>query len=125
MPTYSFLIVGTHHVHMDSLKAAWKKQAAVQIVPCEDVDRAMLGEFDLVIVDGSVGEQMLPLTEKLVGRYPNTPVIVLTLSPEWRTAREILLAGAADYAQWPGTDNAAALISLIEKRITSLREGGA
>ena len=54
--------------------------------------------YDLLLVDAS-GLQM-DLAERVAwlnGRFPNTPVIVLTSSPTWRRARDVLQAGAADY----------------------------
>lgn len=54
--------------------------------------------YDLLLVDAS-GLQM-ELAERVAwlnGRFPNTPIIVLTSSPTWRRARDVLQAGAADY----------------------------
>jgi len=122
MTIYTFLIVGNHHVHMDSLKAAWKNRASVKIISADNVDQIPSREFDIIILDGSVGEKIIDLTHQLAKRYPKSPLLVMTLSPEWRTAREVFLAGATDYAQWPGAENAATLISLIELRINSLQK---
>lgn len=54
--------------------------------------------YDLILVDAS-GLQM-ELAERVAwlnGRFPNVPIIVLTSSPTWRRARDVLQAGAADY----------------------------
>ncbi|VAW40641.1 hypothetical protein MNBD_CHLOROFLEXI01-3504, partial [hydrothermal vent metagenome] len=55
-------------------------------------------DYDLIIVDAS-GLKM-DLAERVVwlnGRFPKAPIIVLTSSPTWRRARDVLQAGAADY----------------------------
>lgn len=54
--------------------------------------------FDLVLVDAS-GLQM-ELAERVAwlnGRFPQTPIVVLTSSPTWRRAKAVLQAGASDY----------------------------
>jgi len=55
-------------------------------------------DYDLIIVDAS-GLKM-DLAERVAwlnGRFSNAPIIVLTSSPTWRRARDVLQAGAADY----------------------------
>ncbi|MCP4418604.1 MAG: response regulator [Chloroflexi bacterium] len=55
-------------------------------------------EYDLIVVDAS--GLIMELAERVAwlnGRFPNTPIFVLTSSPTWRRARDVLQAGAADY----------------------------
>jgi DNA-binding response OmpR family regulator len=54
--------------------------------------------YDLIVVDAS--GLIMELAERVAwlnGRFPNVPIIVLTSSPTWRRARDVLQAGAADY----------------------------
>ena len=54
--------------------------------------------YDLIVVDAS--GLIMELAERVTwlnGRFPNVPIIVLTSSPTWRRARDVLQAGAADY----------------------------
>lgn len=63
--------------------------------------------YEVFLVDAS-GLQM-DLAERvgwLHGRFPETPIIVLTSSPTWRRARAVLQAGAADYMRRSMTDDA-------------------
>ncbi len=54
--------------------------------------------YDLFLLDAS-GLQMALATyvAGLHGRFPQTPIVVLTSSPTWRRARAVLQAGASDY----------------------------
>ncbi|GJM42531.1 MAG: hypothetical protein DHS20C20_28130 [Ardenticatenaceae bacterium] len=61
--------------------------------------------YDLYLLDAS-GLQM-ELAERvswLHGRFPKTPIVVLTSSPTWRRARAVLQAGASDYMRRSMTD---------------------
>ena len=61
-------------------------------------DTAPVSVLDLIVVDTS-GLQM-ELAERVAwlhGRFPESPIVVLTSSPTWRRARAVLQAGAADY----------------------------
>lgn len=64
---------------------------------CALAERAT-DRFDLLVVDAS-GLQM-ELAERVAwlhGRFPETPIVVFTLSPTWRRAKAVLQAGAVDY----------------------------
>ena len=53
---------------------------------------------DLIVVDAS-GLKMR-LIERVIWlrcRYPNVPIVVITASPTWRRARDMIQAGASDY----------------------------
>lgn len=53
--------------------------------------------YDAVILDaGAVSPAATAVTE-ILRRSPSTEVYVITASPHWRVARDVLRAGAADY----------------------------
>jgi DNA-binding NtrC family response regulator len=54
--------------------------------------------FDLILIDASTIEtDDVALIQLLHDLRPTTPIVVNTLSPTWRRAREAFMAGAVDY----------------------------
>ena len=55
-------------------------------------------DFDLVVIDAhQADEDVVALVELLHCQEPRRPIIVGTMSPTWRRARQVFLAGATDY----------------------------
>lgn len=56
--------------------------------------------YEIMLLDASGLE--MELAERVAwlhGRFPQTPIVVLTSSPTWRRARAVLQAGASDYVR--------------------------
>ena len=54
--------------------------------------------FDLILIDASAIEtDAAVLIQLLHDLRPTTPIVVNTLSPTWRRARQAFMAGAVDY----------------------------
>ncbi len=91
----------TNNIHSPWLKQLTGVLAVLgELTICAEsmLDEEPDEDYDLVVVDAS-GLQM-EVAERvawLSGRFPNVPIIVLTSSPTWRRARNVLQAGAADY----------------------------
>jgi DNA-binding NtrC family response regulator len=55
---------------------------------------------DLILVDASsIGTDVAVLIKPLHSLRPSTPIVVNTLSPTWRRARDAFMAGAVDYVR--------------------------
>lgn len=72
--------------------------ASLHVVPKDKVLQVLgQAKYDLIIVDATRVEQVSTLVAHLYDRYPHMPVVVGTMSPTWRRAREAIQAGAVDY----------------------------
>ncbi|MCB8942483.1 MAG: response regulator transcription factor [Ardenticatenaceae bacterium] len=55
-------------------------------------------DFDLILIDAStIDMDAATLIQSLHLLRPTVPIVVNTLSPTWRRAREAFMAGAVDY----------------------------
>jgi len=73
--------------------------------------------YDIVIVDaGAISDTPL-LVSCIRSQWPDVRVVVVTSSPHWRQAREILHAGAIDYIQksWSKDDLFSAFQAMLDK----------
>lgn len=53
--------------------------------------------YDAVILDAGAVVMAATAVTKILKQSPSTEVYVITASPHWRVARDVLRAGAADY----------------------------
>lgn len=61
-------------------------------------DEVSWAEHDLILIDaGAVGDLTRAISQ-IRARNPEARVIVFSSSPSWEQAREVMLAGAIDYA---------------------------
>lgn len=114
--TKNLLLVGTPP---DSLWAAalrdWLGSVAdLHIVPADEA-RARLAEtvYDTVILDYSADGVAPETLRELRQLRPDTPILVVSASPTWQQAREVLAAGGIDYV--PKSLDADALRELMEE----------
>lgn len=61
------------------------------------VTRAIEKSFDIIIVDATVVKRVELLVSRIHVQQPQTRVVVVTASPDWKLARAAFLAGAVDY----------------------------
>ena len=55
------------------------------------------GGYDLFWIDSSYTHNVRGAVEYLKALHNNVPVIVVSVSPEWQSVRDAMLAGADDY----------------------------
>ena len=65
--------------------------------PGEALKQILTSNYDLVIIDATMPDSEMVLLSKIRAQQPQTRLLVLTASPTWRRAREVLKAGAMDY----------------------------
>jgi DNA-binding NarL/FixJ family response regulator len=53
--------------------------------------------YDAVILDAGAVSPVAAVVAEILNRNPSTEVYVITASPHWRVARDVLQAGATDY----------------------------
>jgi DNA-binding NarL/FixJ family response regulator len=53
--------------------------------------------YDAVILDAGAVSPVAAVVAEIQNRSPSTEVYVITASPHWRVARDVLQAGATDY----------------------------
>lgn len=83
---------------------------------CETGDAA---RYELIVIDAATaGPELVPLTRQLHKECPIVPILVVSASPTWQQAREVFLAGAADYIRKAFDERAirASLEELLGKR---------
>jgi DNA-binding response OmpR family regulator len=55
-------------------------------------------KYDLILIEASsIKGSIVALVSRLKGDCSGTPIIVVTTSPTWQNARDVFIAGAADY----------------------------
>lgn len=89
--------------------SAWVKAVTEALIPSGQVTITLeddapkmvrLRPFDLILIDASTIEtDAVTLIKPLHELCPQTPIVVNTLSPTWRRAKEAFMAGAVDYVR--------------------------
>lgn len=96
---YELLLVG-------ACEAPWRAYLERVIEPLGQLDgvgeddavkKVVEGDYDLIIVDASVVEDVFELVADIRSRKLNTRIVVLSASPTWKRARDAFYAGATDY----------------------------
>lgn len=65
----------------------------------ESVNTVIREHYDLIIIDTRAVHDAALLTFRLRAERPEARVVVAAASPDWKAAREVLQAGAADYVR--------------------------
>jgi CheY-like chemotaxis protein len=65
----------------------------------DSVQQIQRRNYDLVIIDSTSVENEISLISQLRARQPNVNILVVTASPTWKSARDVLLSGANDYVR--------------------------
>ena len=55
--------------------------------------------YDLIILDAAVIDDLPMMVQNIRRESPNVPVVVVTNSPTWQRARQLLTNGASDYVR--------------------------
>jgi DNA-binding NarL/FixJ family response regulator len=81
-----------------ALRRALVDLGSLQVVS-ENEMAALLQEqtYDVVIVDAGAVTNAPEVVSQIHVLRPDTRVVVVTVSPHWKIARAVLLAGATDY----------------------------
>lgn len=53
--------------------------------------------YDLIVIDATTVQEPAKLVSHLRGQRRDARIVVLTISPTWQEARDVLRAGAIDY----------------------------
>ncbi len=104
--TSKFLLVG------DMMATQWPMRLARALLPLGDLNvltehqlaesnDQYLERYDWIIVDASAVTDVVQLVSSLKERVPHSKIVVVTTSPTWRRARDVLQAGALDYLRKP------------------------
>lgn len=74
-------------------------------------------DHDLVILDASVFGDLASTVRCIRSRNPEARVVVFSPAPTWKQAREVMLAGAKDYAR--KSLDRANILSTLEKNLAA------
>ena len=100
--TMYFMIISNdpHSKWVQMVKNVLTCSGEVRLSSVSDANHIDAQRYSLIIVDAScVDVNIVSFVHRLHGSHFEVPIIVVTNSPTWRHAREVLLAGAADYIQ--------------------------
>jgi DNA-binding NarL/FixJ family response regulator len=67
------------------------------LIARSEIARTHQGDYDLVIVDAAVTNDLRSLISAIRARDPAVRIVVFSSVDDWRRAREAMLAGAVDY----------------------------
>lgn len=95
-----FLVIGdSKDEYSVQMLCAMLSELGVVHVAGEDGMTGCLEEqaYDAVILDAGAVSTATTAVTKILKKSPSTEVYVITASPHWRVARDVLRAGARDY----------------------------
>jgi predicted nucleotide-binding protein len=96
----TFLVVTdqANSIWVTTVKASLKSMGEIKIIPKGDVLAELTQiECEMVILDYSAANDIVPFITEVHAKYPGLPIVVAALTRGWRRARETLRAGARDY----------------------------
>jgi len=79
-------------------KAVLALGADVELITESEVRNTRLRDFDLVLLDASAINDLQSVISAIRFEVPEVRVIVFSSVDDWKRAREVMLAGAVDYA---------------------------
>ncbi len=80
-------------------KVASALDGVVKAIDQASVQRVLWRDYDLVILDAGVFNDLPSTIAWICSQYPETRIVVFSSAPTWKQAREAMLAGAMDYAR--------------------------
>jgi len=95
-----FLLIGHREesLSFQNLAGALADLGDLEILPEKEAMQYVLQRrYDVVIVDAAAVKDEALLVARVRAQQPDTRIVVITSSPTWRRAREVLQAGAMDY----------------------------
>jgi DNA-binding NtrC family response regulator len=96
----TFLLIGVREKFLwfRNLERALTALGKLQVMPEREAMQDILQrEYDLIIVDAAATVNEWLLISRVRSQRPKGCIIIVTASPTWRRAREVLQAGAMDY----------------------------
>jgi DNA-binding response OmpR family regulator len=97
---YRFLLIGhgSEEQWPKILKQSLHALGKLKIVQEEDVLKTTSpNSYDLIVVDAGAVREIASLISCLRNQHSSSHVLVVTASPSWQAARDVLKAGATDY----------------------------
>jgi DNA-binding NarL/FixJ family response regulator len=115
------------HYWLEALqKAVSALDRALEIVSEAKMKYILWHDYDLVILKTDVISDLLSIISRIRSQDPEARIVVFSPAPGWKQAREVMLAGAMDYA--PKSLDREDVLSTIKKnlarRTTSWRRQG-
>ncbi|HLF29019.1 MAG TPA: hypothetical protein VJG32_22050 [Anaerolineae bacterium] len=84
---------------MDTLRsAACTLDGAIEVVDEASLPDIHWQDYDLVILNSSVSSDLPSTISWIRSQDPTAQIVVFSSAPAWKQAREVMLAGAIDYA---------------------------
>jgi DNA-binding NarL/FixJ family response regulator len=96
----TFLMIGNQEEFLSSphvLRALTALGEVAVFPPKEALEHLLVSKYDMVIIDATMLDSEMLLLSQIRARQPDARLLVLTASPTWRRARDVLKAGAMDY----------------------------
>lgn len=98
--TKKLLLIGSHPNSMwvGALRQALQPLAQIDVALAREArERLKRGIYDMIVLDYSATENALETLSEFRRLEPATPILVVSASPTWQQAKEVLSTGAADY----------------------------
>ena len=87
----------------------------INISDYSDNKKIIWEEYELIVLDASIFGDLVEIISQIRSKNNRACVIVFSSAPDWKQAREVLLAGAADYSR--KTEEVKYLSSTIERNL--------
>jgi DNA-binding NtrC family response regulator len=98
MAPIRFLLIGAHgNFWQRVLAQAVQPFGSLAATEVDDLLPSTAAQYDFVVVDAAFVENVPAVIRQVRRGNPQARVLVITLSPTWKRARDALKAGAVDY----------------------------
>lgn len=101
MQPIHFLLVGARgNAWRQILETAIAPLGRLEVAEEDDLDDIIQQRvYAFVIVDATYVQDVIPIIRTIRHHHRETRVLVVTASPSWKRARDVLKAGAVDYVK--------------------------
>jgi DNA-binding NtrC family response regulator len=74
-------------------------RGSVELGSVTDIQDVGWGDYDLVLLDAGACSGLVSAIRAIHAQDPGARVVMLSAAPTWKEARELMTAGAVDYAR--------------------------
>lgn len=96
--TFLLVVGGEGSLWAETVREAVDPLGELETAAAADAPALVAGEdYSMIILDAAAADDPAALVAALRRAAPSAPLVVVTASPTWQCAKEVLMAGASDY----------------------------
>lgn len=71
----------------------------LEIANVFDKEQIFWRDYDLIILDASIVKDLVSTIKEICSQHAQARILVFSSAPDWKEARDVILAGAVDYTK--------------------------